>query len=705
MKKQLLAFFFIISFLPAFLQTPDSLKTPSATADTTMAPDTNHIKRDTSSFDADTLMSVDKRGQMAKGPQGRAAGKLTLHHPLLLQGDSTISDSSMVRYFQLHNDWLYPTSMQPIDTTLYYSNFTNPLYERERFYQSIGNPGLAHQNLFFSPNLSTGFDYGLHTYDLYRLEEKTVRFYHSFSPYTNIHYVMGPEEQQMLNIDHSQRVYKTLTLGMEANILNSLGAYSNQESSDRRVAFTGHYVSENNRYSAQALYSHNKFDNEENGGIVNDSIFENNVETDRSIYLVNLDNAKSLEKDSRIFLRHSFELSPTVAAADSALKQKKKTPFNFGRLEHKFKYKRRGFRYTDNNSRSSYYPAIYKDSINTHDSSFVRTIENEFSWKNTRLFRTQKSLGFDFGIVHRMIKFSDSSRQANYNQIELHGRISKNLYKGLKIGGELEYVQGDINANDFRLSGIITNRFGENQYFQARLDQISRDPSYMFSHYYSNHFRWENSTVKENIFRINGSLKWNNIEIGGNYYLLTNYAYLNRGSKQITVNTPGGDTTYTTGTIHPEQRGKSFSLLQIYLFPSLEFGNFSWDSYLYFQKASNESALHLPLFSGKTSFYYRNILFDNALHLQAGIDVKYKTSYYADQYMPALQSFYLQNEKEIGDFIYANAYVSIKIKRTKIVAKYRNATQGLTPYNYYDSPHYPMKDAGFVLGVSWRFHN
>ena len=704
MKKLLLAFILFFGFVSAFAQNTDSLKTKTTQPDTIPTRDTIRVLPDTGIIGFDTLRDVNAYEE--KGEADTTIEKeITVNHPLHLESDTIVQDTSSISYFHLHNDWLYPTRIRPTDTSLRYFHYTNPLYKKERFYQSLGNPGLAQQNLFFSPNLNTSFDYGQHVYDLYRLDKQSIRFFHSYSPYTNLHYVMGPEDYQMLNIDHSQRVYKSLTLGAQVRILNSPGSYPNQESSDRRVAITGHYVSDNKRYSAQGFYAHNKFNNEENGGIQNDSIFENNIESDRTIYAVNLENARSLERDAQIHFRHSFELTPAIAAADSVLDEKKKTPFNFGRLEHQFNYHRRSFLYTDENPSPDYYPAIHKDSLKTYDSSFVRTIENQFSWKNTRLFRTQKSLGFDFGIIHRLIKFSDSSKSEHYNQIELHGRISKNLYKGLKIGGEFEYVQGDINSNDFRLSGILTNRFGKDKMLRARLDQISRDPSFFFKHYYSNHFRWDQSTDKENILRINGSFEWNNLEIGGNYYLLTNHTYLSPSDEEITVDLGESDTTYNTTTLRPRQQTKSFSLLQVYLYPSLRFGDFSWDSYLYFQKASNEEVLHVPLFAGETSLYYRNTLFDKALSFQVGVDVKYKTSYYADDYMPALRSFYIQNDKKIGDFFYANAYLSIKIKRTNIVLKYRNATQGLTPYNYYDSPHHPMKDAGLVLGVSWRFYD
>lgn len=705
MKKHLFAVIILLITLIASGQSADSLQSSQSTPDTTLQssdtatqPHNSALKtavKDTSRIAPDTARTAGKPKPDEKKPP--------LIHPLQKQQDGKAQDSTSVAFFQIHNDWLYPTQITNIDTTLRHFHYTNPLYKDERFYQSIGNPGLAHQNIYFTPTMTTGFDYGQHTFDLYRLDRNSVRFFNSLKPYTNIDYIMGPDQEQTLNVEHSQRVYKKLTLGLEINVLNSLGSYPNQESSDRRIAFTGHYVSDNSRYTAQAYYVHNKFDNEENGGIVNDSIFENNIETDRTIYTVNLEDARSLERDAEIYLRHAFELSAAHLKSDSLLDQKQKTPFNFGRLEHQMKYRRRSILYRDENYPAEYFPAIYSDSSITNDSTYIQSIENKFSWKNTRLFRTRRSLGFDFGITHRLITFADSSKKQTFNQIKLHARLSKTLFGNLKIGGELEYVQGDQNANDFRLAGTLTNRFGKNRMFQARLDQISREPSFFFSHYHSNHYRWNKTLNKENIIRINGTFRWENFEIGGNYYLLTNYTYLDRVEQQIDI--PSKDTSYTAMTLQPEQRTKSFSLLQLYFYPSLRMGNFNWDSYLYFQKASNETALHIPLFAGKTSFYYRNSVFNDALQLQTGFDVKYKTDYYADKYMPALRSFYLQRDKSIGNFIYANVYASIKIKRTLILLKYRNASQGLTPYDYYDSPHHPMKDNALILAVRWRFHD
>ncbi|MEA3504193.1 MAG: putative porin, partial [Bacteroidota bacterium] len=319
---------------------------------------------------------------------------------------------------------------------------------------------------------------------------------------------------------------------------------------------------------------------------------------------------------------------------------------------------------------------------------YYHTLSNTFSWKNSDLYRTKKSLGFDFGITHKYIKIDERAEKSNFNQIIFHARISKSIVNKFVIGGEAEYVQGDYNTNDFKISGIITNGFGKNsdKRLTARLDQISRQPSWFYSQYYSNNFVWSNDFKKENIVKLSGNYSGKSLSIGVNYFLMTNYTY------------------FDTDTL-PTQAGKSFSLIQAYIYNDFKFGNFKISDRLYFQKTSTDKYLRLPELSGKIALSYSNAFFDKALYTQLGIDIQYRSAYSADAYMPAIRSFYQQDDIEIGDFIYADVYASIKIKRTRIVVKYRHANQLISPYDYYDSPHHPMKDSGIVMAVSWCFHD
>jgi len=620
---------------------------------------------------------------------------LTTNNNSILDQENVIpeiikADSFQVYSFSLQNDWLHSINKELSDTTLNVFHYTNPLYKKNNIYTSLGNTGLAAYNMFFSPNNAIGLDYGIHCFDTYLLNQSSLKFYDTKKPYSIIYYVMAPDKEQILNFHLNEKVYKSLTLGTDIKIINSVGPYYRQKARDARVAFKAHYVSDNKRYKAIAYYAHNKMDWMENGGIKYDSIFENNLETDRLVYPIKLKEANNLIIDTEVFLRHSFELSANKTKADS-ISSIKKHPFNLGKIQHEIKYHRQRLRYTETVDDSTYYQHYYNDfddRFNTFDSTTFQTISNVISWKNSDLYRTKKSLGFDFGLTHKYIKIQEREGNNNLNQIILHARISKSIINKFIIGGEAEYIQGDYNNNDFKLSGVLTNSFGnnDNKRITLRLDQISRQPSWFYSTYSSNNFKWDNNLDKENIIKLSGNYSSDKISLGVNYFLLTNYTYIN------------SDTM-------PNQAAKSFSVFQAYFSNNINLGHFNISDIIYLQKASTNKYLRLPEISGKIALSYRNSFFDNALYTQFGIDAQYKSSYFADAYMPALRSFYLQNDKKIGNFVYADIYASINIKRTNITIKYRHANQLISPYDYYDSPYYPMKDSGIVMAVSWRFHN
>ena len=85
------------------------------------------------------------------------------------------------------------------------------------------------------------------------------------------------------------------------------------------------------------------------------------------------------------------------------------------------------------------------------------------------------------------------------------------------------------------------------------------------------------------------------------------------------------------------------------------------------------------------------------------MDIFYCTNYYADAYMPALRSFHLQGEKQIGNYPFVDLFFMVRIKRAKLLLKYQNLSGLFGNYTYYTVPHYPMNDPSFKFGVSWKF--
>ena len=91
--------------------------------------------------------------------------------------------------------------------------------------------------------------------------------------------------------------------------------------------------------------------------------------------------------------------------------------------------------------------------------------------------------------------------------------------------------------------------------------------------------------------------------------------------------------------------------------------------------------------------------------MQPGVSLFYNTSYYADNYMPALRMFYTQNNKRIGDYLYADVFVNLQIKRANVFIKYQHFNAGWKDYSFYMMPHYPQQSGALKVGMIWRFYD
>ena len=85
-------------------------------------------------------------------------------------------------------------------------------------------------------------------------------------------------------------------------------------------------------------------------------------------------------------------------------------------------------------------------------------------------------------------------------------------------------------------------------------------------------------------------------------------------------------------------------------------------------------------------------------------EINYFTAYYADAYMPALRTFYLQENVKVGNFPYIDFCVTFKIKNANVFVLYTNIYSLTGDNRYFTTPHYPMRDSRLCLGVKWRLY-
>ena len=72
-------------------------------------------------------------------------------------------------------------------------------------------------------------------------------------------------------------------------------------------------------------------------------------------------------------------------------------------------------------------------------------------------------------------------------------------------------------------------------------------------------------------------------------------------------------------------------------------------------------------------------------------------------YDPLLAEFYVQNDRELGDFPRLDFFVNAKIRQTRIYLKAEHFNSSFTGYNYYSSPNTIYRDFTVRFGIVWNF--
>ncbi len=604
----------------------------------------------------------------------------------------------------------------------------NPLHANKDFYATFANTGLAHRNLTFQPDLNEGFYDGMNTFDVYTFTNESIRYYQHLIPITYLAYTNGAKKEQLFRVMHSTNIAKTVTLGVDFFLINSPGAYENSKSDDKSVAFTGQYFTKDLRFGATANFRNNVFIVRENGGIVADSVFENELETDPTVIDVKLSTAQNKVKDLGVNAQAYFYLSrgkPKPApkaesipadtlvtdsvvylveppAADSLALQEdesevteyKPKTFHAGRILYEFDYRERRRIYSDSDPLNDFYQPFgpVLDSNETHDSLRFITFENRFSWSNLRLGEDtrKKTMLVIFAIRNQHTVYADSVVRRQFNSWIPEASIVIRPYRTLNIDLYGNFTFGDFNSAGFKLQGTATQQLNLKNGKQAAAAftfvTSTRQAGYFYHYHRSNYFRWDTSFSHQKFMQTSLSIRYADILLKLDYNLIGDHVYLDHDARPAQHN---GTISVLTATLKNEFRWKKWSV----------------DASLVYQAVSNKDILRLPDLMARLSLFPTLPLFQNAAVLQPGIDLLYNTAYYADAYMPALRMFYLQDEKKIGNYLYADVFVNLMVKRFRIFAKYEHVNGLWSKHRYYMVPHYPSAEPAFKFGLSWSFYD
>lgn len=614
--------------------------------------------------------------------------------------DSIATDSTYVSYFSGSFENYTLGKIYSYDTTTLLSSYYEPLEKAFRIYQTLSNSGLAHKDIYFNEKVSLGFNTEPSAFSSYIKNNNNIIYPIVYQPFTEISYMMGAEKEQHLEVLFCREFLPRLFVTLNYDIDFSPGVYKRSKMQNSIFNGSFRYTTKNQRYGIKGNYYHNKLDIQENGGIVNDSVFIKNTETDRSIIDVNLSNASNLIKISGFAVEQYFNiLGPNVKTkADSTYRKNK---IDIGRINYKIEYQSNKYVYEDGNPLSSFYNAFDPviDSASTFDSIYFHTVKNVLYWNTLGYKKYNDDIPFylRFGIEHNYthhegyidLNSGERFRRENYSNLRANAAIIINLFKSTRISGDAEIITNGYHAGDFYIDGQWKQFLGTSNKnigalnFNINLNRQSAD--WFEEYYYSNNFRWDNDFSPSTSLMLQGEYELPFLSVGIRNNTIDNYIYFGTDAK-------------------PAQNSGSVNVSSLYTTLNFKINKFEVIGFAALQKSSDEDVIHIPTFEGKLKLAYNITLVKNISMMQPSIVINYFSKYYADAYMPALRTFYLQNEVEVGNYPYIDLCVTFKIKRANIFVKYTNMYSLTGDNRYFSTPHYPMRDSRFCLGVKWRLY-
>lgn len=581
-------------------------------------------------------------------------------------------------------------------------------------YIQIGHNGNAIRPLLFSPLRSPGWDMGFHALDPYALTIADTRFMNTTKPFTELGYLVGSKAEQQISILHTQNISPDWNFVLQYRLINAPGTFNSQNTNHNNFRFNSDFTSKNQRYHAFLILMSNTLQSSENGGIQDESFLVNpnpayedrfNIPTNlaatafssRNFFNVKLITGNRYT-DKHYLLRQQYDFGKKDSiVTDSSVVRYFLPKLRFENTVQLSKY---NYEYLDVQAfgSSDFYEKNYSF-LTVPDTVSYQTgldiLKTDFSLvqfpdaKNPLQFI---KAGTSF-LLYTPINLLTKDRFTN---TVIHGEYrnrTRNKKWDMLLYGEFFVLGRDLG--NYRVKANLQRSLGS-QFGSIELgfENINRTPSDIFTRDLSFPVVRQNEFGNENVTAINGSLYFTRIKtrLSLEYFLISNY-------------------TYFAGFQEVNQYAPLFNFIRAGINKETNLGRrWKWYLDLFMQTATGNAPIHLPLIYTRNRLAYEGKPFRN-LVISSGLDFRYYSPYFADNYSPVLGQFFYQTEKRIAIRPDITAYTNFRIRSFTTYVRVENLNTITQRYgfgfkdNNLAAPLYPNPGMVFRLGIFWNFVN
>ncbi|UOU99022.1 putative porin [Chryseobacterium daecheongense] len=516
-----------------------------------------------------------------------------------------------------------------------------------------------------------------------------VQYYDVKTPTATFVYHNSMRNGAALKSTYTQNIGKRFNFALEYMGLRSQGLYRNSLASNNNTLFSGHYITKKENYEIFAHYLHQNVNNQENGGIFEDNLFQTGDSDyrNRQNAQVNLASTSSQFSYRRYYLSHQF------------------TPFN----SEKFPFR---IRHTISHQGNKYFyhqdalePYWYTNEDELISGFPLSTKKYSDNLSNTvSLVLDNEKFKLDAGVRYQMLKFGIEEgivvndvawpTEIKENRLGAVGNLQVKLWDKIQLNSFLEFSNGSEFGTYVKTTNNLKFEPIKDYFVNAKVNFQSVYPTFNYllnTSVYKNFNYYLQDAKNQTITEIGGNinLKWFKTELFVNYFRIDNYTYFDSSATPKQSETPlnisqiGGDATFS-------------------------YGNFHLNTRLQFQNAlTNKDLYPMPGFIGRANIFYQTHAFKKAAEIQAGIKVYYFSKFASRDYFPVLNEYILPNANSfsIGGQPIADVYFNMKVKKMFFFIEGQQIGTLLSHNKAYAFPHYPVYDFRLNIGIVWYLFN
>lgn len=576
-----------------------------------------------------------------------------------------------------------------------------------RWFLNLGNTGSPSQGLAFRLRPHEGFSMGFQAFDLMMMDPTFIPLLRVKVPFTRLNYTQGAKELMQVGASFTHNVKPNWNIGLDFRRMKSDGFYLNQATGSYNTRLFTWWHSKSSRYHLAAQIVLNRIQNDENAGIVSDSLFEN-TDAGLRIVPVNIGTSGNPARQKiagthyvahqQVRLGKKQNLPHLVPTEDPSLADSVRTFVTGLTLNSQTSFNTHRWAFTDPQNPRGFFRDYFYDTTKTYDSTRQRNLSNRFSISNApvRYDAAQKTLVpvpvlFNvYSLVDAI--WLDGSQDWKDSYLNTAAGITLNsniFYDTLNFfNADARYFFSGYNSRDWHLNAAAGRWLGKiNLGGEALI--VRRKPFYNDVFINHNNFRWNNFDFEEIYsrgFSVNLGLKSDPgyPVVSVSWQVLENPVY------------------YDTSGL-PVQHAGRVNISSIRLRKRLHLGKWYWDQHWELQNSSDDRAVRIPGMLVWQSFYRQSEAFKGKMALKTGFEGYYYSQFLAQVYNPSTRQFQLQDRVLIGNYPIIDFFTTFRVKTFRLFLRTEHLTQNLFGRRYYASPHQPWPPRTFRFGISWWF--